>query len=127
MIKRYMEYREMQQLRKDHLMKQRLRMMFIIMAILGVVLLATYAVEAVMPTAPAKSAVTTSSAISSANQQEMQDIQEFADTVTKPLDELEQEDLDLMEAKANDPCYEKNATLPREQMIEEITTCKSLK
>jgi hypothetical protein len=56
----------------------------------------------------------------------MQDIQAFADAVTKPLDTLSDEDLDLIGRKAKDPCYETNAILPKEQMLQAISSCKEI-
>lgn len=123
MFKQIVEYREMQQLRKDHLMQKKQRMMFVILAILGVVLLATYVVKTVMPTNPVKAAAAVST-VDAAKQQELSDIEEFADIVTKPSDQLESTDFDLVGKKAHDPCYEKNALLPREEMIVAITACK---
>lgn len=130
MVKRYLEYREMQQLRKDHLRKQSLRYLLILMAILGVVLAATYMVEAIKPTEPVKSVKPVAAVAPTQNLEdieEIQDIEEFADIVTKSADKLTSEDLDLLTVKAKDPCYEKNVMLPQEQMMEAIAACKSLK
>jgi hypothetical protein len=126
MFKRYTEYREMQQLRKDHLAKQKMRYALIFMAVMGTLLVAMMVVEAVSkPSSPTKTAEVVS-AISAANQQEIQDIESFAYIVTKPLDELKSSEIDLMGEKASDPCYEKNALLPREEMIVAIKKCKNL-
>lgn len=123
MFKQIVEYREMQQLRKDHLMQKKQRMMFVILAILGVVLLATYVVKTVIPTNPVKAAAAVST-VDAAKQQEMSDIQEFAGAVAKPLEDLKKEDLDLVDSKAEDPCYAKNTQLPADEMIVAITACK---
>lgn len=130
MFKQIIEYREMQQLRKDHLMKQRQRMMFIIIPVLCVVLLASYIVDAVKPSEPVKAATTSQSTqevptmSDSVKQQELSNIEEFAYMVTHPVDEMQSGDLDLLDDKANDPCYEKNAQLPEEEMVVAITACK---
>jgi hypothetical protein len=123
MLKRYTEYREMQQLRKDHLKKQRMRYGLIFFAIMGVLLIAISVVEAVSPAAPAKSTAKVST-VDQQKMQEKQEIQEFAYIVTKPIDELTSEEIDAMGAKAGDPCYEKNALLPEDEMVEAILACK---
>jgi hypothetical protein len=128
MFKQYREYREMQQLRKDHLKKQKLRYGLIFFAIAITLLLAMAVVEGITPAEPAKSASTQYQETPQETQdrQERQEIEEFALAVTKPLHTLTREDLDLVGAKAKDPCYEKNATLPQEEMVEAIATCKNL-
>jgi len=120
MFKRYTEYRETQQLRKDHLAKQKMRYALIALLIMVPLFAVLAVVEASAPAEPVK----TAPAVSPANQQETREIEEFAYIVTKPLDELTSEDIDLMGKHSKDPCYEKNALLPREQMIVAITKCK---
>ena len=124
MIKRYIEYREMQQLRKDHLRKQSMRYLLVFFAIMGTILLVTYAVDAFKPAEMAKStSVESVSTVSAAEQQKTQEIEEFAYIVTKPLGDLTDEDFDFIDTKAKDPCYEKYAMLSSEQMIKKITAC----
>jgi hypothetical protein len=122
MFKTYTEYRETQQLRKDHLAQQNRRYALIAMAILIPLFAILAVVEAKTPDAPAKPVPV----VSPANQQERQDIEEFADDITKPAYTLSSDDLDFVGEKAKDPCYEKSADalLPKEQMIAAITACK---
>lgn len=115
MIKRYTEYREMQQLRKDHLAKQKMRYLLLFLAILGALLLGMSVIEAVKPAEPVKTTVSV----------KHQEIEKFADMVTKPLETFTKEDLALLDAKAEDPCYAKNAMLPKAEMIVAITACSS--
>lgn len=124
MLKRYIEYREMQQLRKDHLRKQNLRNLAIMASALVVLLVGTYVVKAFRPVESSQAAKPTGPSLVS--QKEMQEIEEFATAVTKPMGELTKEDLDLVGAKAKDPCYDKNAQLPQEQMMSAIAKCKGI-
>src|SRR3954470_6610137 len=121
MFNRYMEYKETRQFRQAQAISQNRRQLFVLFPIMGTLLVAISAVKAVMPTEPAKSAVPS---VLTTQQKELQDIQRFAVVVTKPLDTLTSEDLDLVGSKAHDPCYESNAMLPAEQMVEAISTCK---
>jgi cell division protein FtsB len=123
MFDRFFEYKEAQQFRKDRMRRRNMRYLVIFMAILGAVFVVVSIVNAISP--PAKSATkqTVSTQIVSKQKQE---IKEFADIVTKPLDTLTKEDLDLVDAKADDPCYAKNAKLPQDQMIKAISACKAL-
>ena len=93
------------------------------MAALGAILVVMAVVDTFKPAEPSK-ASTPVSAVSPAVQQEKQEIEQFAYIVTKPLDELTSEDIDFMGVKAKDPCYEKYAELPSEQMIAKIAACK---
>lgn len=125
MIKQFIEYRETQQLRKDHQKKQKLEYALVVFAILGVLLIAMTAVEIMQPAPPAKPvAVKSQETQEMQEMHEMQDIQAFAAAVTKPLDQLTDEDLALVEAKAGDPCYEENTQLPSELMVKTIKACK---
>lgn len=117
MLKRYTEYREMQQLRKDHLAKQKMRHLLILLAILGVLLLGMSVIKAIKLAEPVKSVSTVSV--------KHQEIEKFANMVTKPADTLTAEDLALLNAKAEDPCYAKNAMLPKTEMIIAIAACSS--
>src|SRR4051794_11999417 len=127
MFDRIIEYREMQQLRKDQRVKQQRRQLFIFLGVLGTLLLVLLAINAA--TSPNSSDAKTPERVKTVQMvpteitqetqetPEMQDIQAFADAVTKPLDTLSDEDLDLIGSKAGDPCYEANAMLPADQMI----------
>jgi hypothetical protein len=129
MFKRIIEHREMQQLRKDHLAKQRMRYTLIALVIMIPMFAVLAVIEAATPAEPVKAEAKTAESVptvSAANQQEIQDIESFAYIVTKPLDELKSSEIDLMGEKASDPCYEKNALLPREEMIVAIKKCKNL-
>lgn len=119
MLKQYIEYREMQQLRKDHLAKQKRKQALILIAIFGALILVMGVIGMAKPAEP----VTQTPAAAVSNHQ--REIEKFADVVTKPVDTLSSEDLDFIGSKAGDPCYEKNAMLPREEMISAITACSS--
>lgn len=132
MFQRIAEYREMQQLRKDHRAQQQRRQLFIFLGVLGALLMVLIVIEAVMPGTPtaAKPTEQTKSVqmVSTVDPQETetQDIQAFADAVTKPLGTLSEEDLALIDRKAKDPCYETNAMLPKDQMLQAISSCKKI-
>jgi hypothetical protein len=121
MFKNIIEYRETQQYRKDQKQKQKLKYGLVLFAILGVLLIATTAVEAMTPTKPP----TASTTVATTEQQELQEIQAFATAVTKPLDQLTKEDLDLVDAHDEDPCYADNVKLPSELMVQTIKACKA--
>src|SRR4051812_5301798 len=127
MFNRYIEAREMRQFRKAQEASQKRRMLFILLAVMGAVLVAISVGKAVMPTEPVKTAV--SKTESPATQQERQDIQEFAVVVTKPLDTLTPEDFQLITSKENDPCYNASVgvKLNQAQIVQAIIACKALK
>jgi len=136
MFHRFVEYREMQQLRKDHRAQQRRRQLFTFLGVLGTLLMVLIVIEVAIPAkptvaAPAKTTEITESVktVPDADPQDMpelQDIQAFAEAVTKPLDTLSDADLALVKSKANDPCYEANAVLPKDQMIQAISSCEEI-
>ena len=133
MFHRFVEYREMQQLRKDHRAQQRRRQLFTFLGVLGTLLMVLIMIELAMPAKPtaAKAPEPTKSvqvvpAAESQETQELQDIQAFADAITKPLGTLTSDDLNLMDSKAKDPCYESNAMLPKDQMIQAISSCEEI-
>ena len=134
MIERLIEYREGQQFRKDRLRKQNQKRALLILVPCMAILLVVAGISAIMgeekPVTVAK-AVSTPSQVSepvevvpSVDEEEIDDIEQFAYIVTKPLDQLTSEDLDFVESKAKDPCYETYAGLPNDQMITKITACK---
>lgn len=125
MFNRYIEAREMRQFRKAQEASQKRRMLFILLAVMGAVLVAISVGKAVMPAEPVKAAVS----IPTATQQERQDIQEFAVVVTKPLDTLTPEDFQLITSKENDPCYNASVgvKLNQAQIVQTIIACKALK
>lgn len=135
MFDRFLEYREAQQFRKARQRRQNIRYLIMFSAVLLVLLLGAYVVDAVKP-AEATDTKPVATAPNQPEVQETQEIQEeqqvtseierFAYIVTKPMDTLTSEDIDFMGEKAKDPCYEKNAMLPRDQMVEAITACKIL-
>lgn len=123
MFKNIIEYRETQQYRKDQKQKQKLQYGLVLFAILAVLLIATTAVEAMTPSKAVKPTVSTT--VATTDQQETQEIQAFATAVTKPLDQLTKEDLDLVDAHDEDPCYADNVKLPSELMVQTIKACKA--
>jgi hypothetical protein len=131
MIKRIIEHREYQQLRKDQLMKAKMRQAMVIGPLLLVLLIAGGVVSELTKTTPTEakpvSAVSTPTTPTTpiTSSQETQDIEKFADVVTQPLETLSSEDLDFVGVKAKDPCYADNVSLPPDEMIEAITACKA--
>jgi hypothetical protein len=133
MFQRFTEYREMQQLRKDHLAQQRRRQLFTFLGVLGSLLIVLVVIEMAMPAkptaaSPAKTTEVTESikAAPTVEVQAVKEIEAFADAVTKPLDTLSEDDLALVHNKAKDPCFETNAMLPKDQMIQAISSCKKI-
>lgn len=124
MLEQFMDYRERQQMRKDRLQKRNMRYLFILFGLLLVIGIAASAVEAVKPEEKPKSSAVT---MSVADQQELQKIEEFTEIVTKPVGEVTSEDLALIDTVKNDPCYEKNALVEKELMVDAIAKCKGLK
>lgn len=121
MFKNIIEYRETQQYRKDQKQKQKLKYGLVLFAILSVLLIVTTAVEAMSPAEPVKPATV----VATTEQPEIEEIQAFATAVTKPLDQLTKEDLDLVDAHDEDPCYADNVKLPSELMVQTIKACKA--
>lgn len=126
MLERILDHRERQQIRKARQRKQAMRYGAIFFAIALVVLAAGAVLEAASPAEETKAA-TPVAEVSSANQQDLQEIDEFVDIMTKPIDELTSEEIDLMGEKAEDPCYAQNAEVEQGLMAEEIAACKGLK
>lgn len=129
MFSKIIEYREMQQLRKDHLAQKKMRQALIFFGICVALLLVMSVVDAMKPAPvkPVKHSIHSPSkpaAFSDAQQQELDDIKQFAVAVTKPLETLDQDDLDLVQSKAGDPCYENNTQLPADKMVVAISACK---
>jgi DNA-directed RNA polymerase specialized sigma24 family protein len=122
MLERILDHRERQQIRKARQRKQTMRYGVIFFAIALVVLAVGAVMEAASPAEEPKVAKPAGPSV--AQQEEMYEIEEFADAVTKPLEELSSEDLDLVSEKAEDPCYEENSMLPQDEMVEAIYACK---
>ena len=129
MLKQYIEYRETQQLRKDHLNKQKQRQALIIIGVLGALLALVMFVKALSPAEPVATPATPVVSGATAAQPEqqsqavVQDAEKFAVIVTKPLDTLTSEDLDFIDTKADDPCYADNTQLPKAEMVDAIVAC----
>ena len=128
MLKHYTEYRETQQLRKDHLAQKKQRQAFLIVSILGALLTLVMIVKAVTPAEPVTAATPIVQPVTAATPAEIPveataEAEQFAVIVTKPLETLTSDDLDFMTEKAEDPCYASNVQLPREEMIAAIVAC----
>lgn len=147
MFKRYMEYKEtkefnkeMKRIRKHQERKQKLRILIISSGVMVAMFAALLGIELATPPEAAKSDSTVSvetqqetpqaeqelEAIQ-AEQQATSEIEKFAYIITKPLEDLTSEEIDFMGTKAGDPCYEKNALLPEEEMVSAIAECEGLK
>lgn len=124
MLDRILDHRERQQIRKARQRKQSMRYAIIFFAIALVMLAVGAVVESGKPAEAAKTAKPTGPSV--AHQQEMDEIEEFVDIVTKPIDELTSEEIDLMGEKAEDPCYAQNVEVEQGMMAEAIAECKGL-
>jgi hypothetical protein len=120
MFNRIIEYREMQQLRKDHRIKQQRRHLFIFLGVLGGLLLVLVVIEMAMPAkptaaSPAKTTEVTEpiKAAPTVETQEVQEIEAFADAVTKPLDTLSEDDLALVQTRPRIPALKPTPCCPR--------------
>lgn len=125
MIKRIIEHREYQQLRREQMMKTKMRQAMFIVPLLLVLLIAGGIVSEMKKTAPTETKPVSAVSTPTTSSQEAQDIEKFSVIVTKPLETLSSEDLDFVGVKAEDPCYADNTSLPSDEMIEAIATCKA--
>jgi hypothetical protein len=125
MIKKLIEHREYQQLRKDQRNEKKMKQAGILLLVGLTLLLAVGAMEKLYPESKPVAAVPAPVTASTPASSEAEDIEHFATVVTQPLETLSTEDLDFVGSKAGDPCYENNASLPPEEMIEVITACKA--
>jgi hypothetical protein len=125
MIERLIEYREGQQFRKDRKRKQDQKRALLILVPCMIILLIGAGISAVIggekPAPVAKAVATPAPTVSS---EEEEEIEEFAYIMTKPIEDVTDDELDFMGEKAEDPCYEQYSLLPAERMIAKITACK---
>lgn len=123
MIKRWIEHREYSQLRKDQMNDKKFKQAGIV-AVFGVVLLLIGgALEQVTPEpkpikAPHVAKVLPQTAL---------DAERFAELITMPLDQLQSDDLEFIDTKADNPCYAEFTQLPAEDMVNAIKACEVLK
>lgn len=122
MIKRLIEHREYQQLRRDQMRKEKIRQAMILMPVMFVILAAVAAVSAIVP-AKEKPVATVSKPVSAVSS-ETQDAERFADVVTMPVEDLTSDDLEFLKSKENNPCYAGNVDVEQGVMAEEIMACE---
>lgn len=121
MIKRLIEHREYQQLRKDHMREKSLKQAGIVV-IFGLLLLGiggffemtTPDTTSVKPGAAVYQPVETVS-----------DADKFAELVTMPAEDLTPDDLAFLKSKEKDPCYAGNVDVEQGMMAEEIAACEA--
>lgn len=123
MIKRLIEHREYQQLRRDQMRKEKIRQAMIILPVIFVILAAVAAVSAIVP-AKEKPVATVSKPVSAVSSK-TQDAERFADVVTMPVENLTSDDLEFLKSKENNPCYAGNVDVEQGMMAEEIMACEA--
>lgn len=123
MIKRLIEHREYQQLRKDQMKEKKFKQAGIVAFFAVVLLLIGGAVEQAFPDPKPVKAPHVAAVVP----QKAQDAEHFATVITMPLDQLDPDDLDFIQTKAGDPCYEDYVQLPHDDMVSAIKACEVLK
>lgn len=121
MIKRWIEHREYQQLRKDHMDEKKLRQAGIVI-LAGLVLL--FAVGAMEKLFPEPKPVKAPSVVKVVPQKAL-DAERFATLVTMPVEQLSSEDLDFIGSKTGNPCYEPYVQLSHDDMVNAIKACEA--
>lgn len=120
MIKRLIEHREYQQLRKDQMNDKKFKQAGIVVLFGVALLLIGGVLEQVTPEpkpvkAPHVAKVLPQTAL---------DAERFAELITMPVDQLQPDDLEFIDTKAGNPCYEEFTQLPAEDMVNAIKACE---
>ena len=120
MIKRIIEHREYQQLRRDQMAEKKFKQAGIVV-LLGLLLLGIGGIfEATTPKPQVKPGAAVYQPVSTVS-----DPEKFAGLVTMPVENLTPDDLAFLKSKENDPCYAGNVDVEQGMMAEEIAACEA--
>ncbi len=121
MIKRWIEHREYQQLRRDQKAKEAQRIALFVVPIGIAFLFAIGLVTKEVPTEKvAKPGAAVYQPVSAVS-----DAEKFTELVTMPAENLTPDDLAFLKNKENDPCYAGNIDVEQGMMAEEIAACEA--
>lgn len=121
MIKRWIEHREYQQLRKDQMNEKKMKQAGVVVLVgLALLFAIGFVTEEVPTEKTAKPGAAVYQPVSAVS-----DAEKFTELVTMPAENLTPDDLEFLKSKENNPCYAGNIDVEQGMMAEEIAACEA--
>lgn len=124
MIKRWIEHREYQQLRRDQMAEKKFKQSGIVVLFCVALLFVGGAIEMVTKEVPTEKTVKPGAAVYQPVST-VSDAEKFTELVTMPAENLTPDDLEFLKSKENNPCYAGNLDVEQGMMAEEIAACEA--